>query len=446
MRAWFCLTMGALWCAAGMSFSMAAQVPKGVELAAKQELVRSNGSEPETLDPALAESVGANQITRDLFEGLTATTSSGQTVPGVAISWKQTNPTTWVFTLRKDAKFSNGEAISADDFVYGWRRYLDPKTASQYATTLAPFILNGMDVAEGKKPTTELGVKALAKDQLEVKTPFPVAFLLDLLSNTQFAPINKAVVEKFGKDWTKPGNMVGNGAYVLKEWRVNSAVVVEKNPHYWDAKSVVLKKISFLPVEDSNADVKMFQSGETDYVYALPPGSYEQFKKSNPADIKNGPMLGLRFYALNNKDPLLKDVRVRKALSMVIDRDILAAKVTADGQIPAYGVIVKGIEGADVVPRASPASPRTTSVPACAMKALMWPTLPPTTMSTPFIEMPQRAAASPSTPSSPPWAVAPADCDALPVTHTVPLIMFSPTPTPALPRIVTVACWFMPAA
>ena len=145
-----------LWIALVVSYTvsaisaLAAQPPKGVELAAKQELVRSNGPEPETLDPALAESVGANQITRDLFEGLTATTTSGQTVPGVAASWKQVNPTTWVFTLRKDAKFSNGDPITAEDFVYGWRRYLDPKTASLYATTLAPFILNGMDVAEAR--------------------------------------------------------------------------------------------------------------------------------------------------------------------------------------------------------------------------------------------------------------------------------------------------------
>ncbi len=331
-----------------VSASSAATVPPGVQLAAKQEFVRSNGSEPETLDPALAESVGANQITRDLFEGLTATDSSGQTVPGVAESWKQTNATTWVFTLRKNALFSNGDPITADDFVYGWRRYLDPKTASPYATTLAPFVLNGMEVAEGKKPVTDLGVRALGKNQLEVKTPFPVAFMLDLVSNTQFAPINKAVIEKFGKDWTKPGNLVGNGAFVMKDWRVNSMVVLEKNPKYWDAKAVVLNKVSFLAVEDSNADVKLFQSGESELAYGLPPGSFEQWKKSNPADIKNGPMLGLRFYALNNKDPLMKDVRVRKALSMVIDRDILANKITADGQLPAYGVIVKGVAGADV--------------------------------------------------------------------------------------------------
>jgi len=328
--------------------SWAAIVPAGTVLHAKQEFIRNNGSEPETLDPVLAESVGANQIARDLFEGLTATNTSGKLVPGVAESWKQTDPTTWVFTLRKNAAWSNGDPVTADDFVYGWRRYLDPKTASQYATTFAPFILNGMDVAKGTKPGTALGVKALDKYRLEVKTPSPVAFLPELMTNTQFAPNHRATIEKFGKDWTKPGHLVGNGAFVLKDWQVNSKVVVEKNPKYWDAAAVVLSKVTFLPVEDGNADVKLFQSGENDYVYQLPPGTYEPLKASNPKEIKNGPMLGLRFYVINNNDPVMKDVRVRKALSMVIDRDILAKKVTADGQVPAYGVVVKGVSGADV--------------------------------------------------------------------------------------------------
>jgi oligopeptide transport system substrate-binding protein len=332
------------------SLAQAAIVPPGVKLHAKQEFVRNNGSEPETLDPALAESVPANHIARDLFEGLTATTNSGEIVPGVAESWKQTNPTTWVFTLRKNATFSNGDPITADDFVYGWRRYLDPKTASQYATTFAPFVLNGMKVAEGKAPLTELGIKALDKFTLEVKTPGPVAFFPDLMSNTQFAPINKKTIDKFGKDWTKPGNFVGNGAFMLSEWQVNSKIVVVKNPKYWDAANVQLTKVTFLPVEDLNADIKLFQSGENDFVYQLPPGQFESLKKAYPKEIKNNLNLGLRYYALNNiSDPLMKDVRVRKALSLAIDRDILASKVTADGQIPAYGIFVKGIKGADVV-------------------------------------------------------------------------------------------------
>lgn len=331
------------------TLATAAVVPPGVKLHPVQESVRNNGSEPETLDPALAESVPANAIARDLFEGLTATNNSGDIVPGVAESWKQVNPTTWVFTLRKNALFSNGDPITADDFVYGWRRYLDPKTASQYATTFAPFILNGMKVAEGKAALTELGVKALDKYTLEVKTPSPVPFLPDLMSSTQFAPINKKTIDKFGKDWTKPGNLVGNGAYILKDWQVNSKLVMVKNPKYWDAANVILTKVTLLPVEDGNADLKLYQSGENDMVYQIPPGAFANLKKNYPKEIKNSMNLGLRYYALNNNDPLLKDIRVRKALSLVIDRDILASKVTADGQIPAYGIFVKGIKGADVV-------------------------------------------------------------------------------------------------
>jgi oligopeptide transport system substrate-binding protein len=152
-------------------------------------------------------------------------------------------------------------------------------------------------------------------------------------------------MDKLGKDWTKPGNMVSNGAYVLKDWQVNSKVVVEKNPTYWDAANVQLTRVTFLCVEDANADLKLYQSGEEDFMQQLAPGAYTALKAQYPNEMHNGPLLGLRFYGLNNNDPLLKDVRVRKALSMVIDRDILSSKVTADGQAPLYGLAVKGLAG-----------------------------------------------------------------------------------------------------
>lgn len=334
--------------ALGSNIASSAVIPAGTKLDAKQELIRNNGSETETLDPALAESVGGNNLSRDLFEGLTATDSDGKVVPGIAESWQQKDPTTWVFTLRKDAKWSNGEPITADDVVYGMQRFVDPKTASPYASTYGIFIVNGKEITDGKKAPAELGVTALDKYTLEVKTPYPVTFMPELVSNGNLAPQPKAVIEKFGKDWTKPGNMVGNGAFVLKDWQVNSKIVLEKNPQYWDAKNVQLEKVTYLPIEDGVADVKLFQSGENDWVYQLPPGTYEQYKKEMPNEIRNAPMLGLRYYSLNNGDPLLKDIRVRKALSMVIDRDILAEKITADGQVPAFSAIVRGTVGADV--------------------------------------------------------------------------------------------------
>jgi oligopeptide transport system substrate-binding protein len=172
--------------------------------------------------------------------------------------------------------------------------------------------------------------------------------MLSLVSNLQLAPVDKTVLLKWGRDWTKAGNLVGNGAYTLKEAIVNSKIIVEKNPKYWDSAAVHLTKVTYLPIENTNADLKMFQSGETDWTSALPPGSYAQLRSTYPTDIRNSPLLALGYYSLNNNDPMLKDVRVRKALSMVIDRDLLVEKVMAAGQTPQYGLIVKGLAGADV--------------------------------------------------------------------------------------------------
>jgi oligopeptide transport system substrate-binding protein len=328
--------------------AMAAEIPAGTQLHATQTLVRNNGSEPETLDPALAESVGANNLTRDLFEGLTANDARGNLVPGVAENWKQTDATTWIFKLRKNATWSNGDPVTADDFVFGMRRFVDPKTASTYAATFGVFLLNGKEVAAGKKAPSELGVKAIDKLTLEVKTAFPVSFLPSLMSNNNLGPVHRPSMEKAGKEWTKPGNLVSNGAFVLKEWQVNSKVVIEKNPHYWDARNVQLTRVTYLPVEDGHTDVKLYESGENDWVYQLPPGTYERSRLQYPKEIRNAPMLGLRYYSIQTQNPAFKDVRIRKALSMVIDRNILSERITADGQIPAYGLMVKGVEGAEV--------------------------------------------------------------------------------------------------
>ncbi|MDR5753191.1 MULTISPECIES: peptide ABC transporter substrate-binding protein [unclassified Caballeronia] len=328
--------------------AQAATVPPGVQLAAKQELVRNNAAEVETLDPNFVESVPANNVSEDLFEGLTATDNEGNVQPGVAEKWEQKDPTTWIFHLRKNAKWSNGEAVTANDFVYGCQRLVDPKLASPSAGTFGKFLMNGAEIIAGKKPVSELGVRAIDANTLEVKTPYPVPFLPSLVSNTTLGPVNKAAVEKYGRDWTKPGKLVSNGAFVLKEWQVNSKLVLVKNPNYWDASRVPLTQVTYLPIEDENSDLKLFQSGENDFMMQLPSGTYAKYKQQFPADIKNSPILGLRYYSFNNKDPLLKDVRVRKALSMVIDRDLLAQRVTADGQLPSYGVMPKGIKGADV--------------------------------------------------------------------------------------------------
>ncbi len=328
----------------GYSVSFA-QVPVNASLAKVQELTRSNGSEPETLDPSIAESVPAHNVLFDIFEGLVASDAKGNLIPGLATSWKRVNPTTWQFFLRPGIKFSNGKAITASDFVYSFQRFVDPATASPYSSTYGIFLKNGNEVIEGKMPATALGVKAISPTILQVETASPYEYFLQILVNTQFTALDKATVEKYGKDWIKPNNIVTNGAYILREWQVNNKIVLEKNPNYYDAAKVTITKVTFLPIEDLNTDIKLFESGETDYVYQLPAGSAETLAKKYPNEFKNGPFLGLRYYGLNNTDPLLKDVRVRQALSMVIDRDLLASRVTADGQIPAYSVVVKGVAG-----------------------------------------------------------------------------------------------------
>lgn len=369
-RTWVVGVMGLALGGGWSGLSVAAVVPPGVHLHDKQELVRNNGAEPESLDPAIPESVPANNILRELFEGLTSTDGTGAVVPGVAQSWSQVTPTKWMFKLRENAKWSNGDLVTTEDFLYGIRRFFNPTTASAYASTFASYVQNGLEVVAGKLPPTALGVKAVDKFTLEITTPYPVSFLPMVVSNTQLAPVHKATVEKWGANWTRPGNMVGNGAFTLGtvqprcdtckasssaaaqsagDWQVNSKIVLHKSNTYWDAKNVQLTRLTYLAVEDGNADVKLFESGENDWVYQLPPGTYDTYKKKYPKDIRNAPMLGLRYYSLLNTDPLLKDVRVRKALSMALDRDILAQKVTADGQLPAYGLIVKGTNGANVV-------------------------------------------------------------------------------------------------
>jgi oligopeptide transport system substrate-binding protein len=341
--------VGGVLALAACSMAGAAVIPPGTPLAARQEMVRNNGSEPESLDPPLIESTQANSILVDLFEGLTALDNHSRVVPGVAQSWQRTDPTTWIFKLRHDALWSNGEPVTAQDFVYGWHRLVDPKNAAALGSTFGAYLLNGVAITQGRMPVSSLGVRAIDAATLEVKTPGPLPFLPILLASSQCSPAPRATIEKFGRDWTKPGNMVSNGAYVLKDWQVNSKVVIEKNPKYWDAAHVALTKVTYLPVEDSNADLKLYQSGENDFVLRIPAGTYAALKAQYPKEMHNSLMIALRFYALNNRDPLLKDVRVRQALSMVIDREVLASKVTADGQVPVYGLMVKGNEGADLL-------------------------------------------------------------------------------------------------
>lgn len=328
----------------------AAEVPAGVQLAAKQELVRANGYEPATLDPNLAESNVEFYIFNDLFEGLLRVGKNGEVIPALATKW-ETKGTVWTFHLRPEAKWSNGDPVTADDFVFSWRRLTDPKTASPYGSYLASaYVLNAAEINAGGKPPSELGVKALDAHTLQVTLAEPNSYLLKQLVHFPVLPVNRKVVEQYGKNWTQPQNFVGNGAFKLAQWVVNEKVVVERNTQYWDNAHTVLNKVIFLPLQGF-PEVARFRAGEIELGYSAPPELYQQLKKNlGDEQLVTYPLLSTSYFAFNNRQPPFNDVRVRQALNLALDKQVIAGKVLGYGQQPAWTFTPTGAGGFTLQP------------------------------------------------------------------------------------------------
>ncbi|AYO38223.1 ABC transporter substrate-binding protein [Serratia sp. P2ACOL2] len=328
----------------------AAEVPAGVQLAAKQELVRANGYEPATLDPNLAESNVEFYIFNDLFEGLLRVGKNGEVIPALATKW-ETKGTVWTFHLRPEAKWSNGDPVTADDFVFSWRRLTDPKTASPYGSYLASaYVLNAAEINAGSKPASELGVKALDAHTLQVTLAEPNSYLLKQLVHFPVLPVNRKVVEQYGKNWTQPQNFVGNGAFKLAQWVVNEKVVVERNTQYWDNAHTVLNKVTFLPLQGF-PEVARFRAGEIELGYSAPPELYQQLKKNlGDEQLATYPLLSTSYFAFNNRQPPFNDVRVRQALNLALDKQVIAGKVLGYGQQPAWTFTPTGAGGFTLQP------------------------------------------------------------------------------------------------
>jgi len=323
----------------------AADVPAGAQLATVQELVRANGYEPATLDPNLAESNVEFYIFNDVFEGLLRVGKNGEVIPALATKWVQQG-NVWTFYLRPEAKWSNGDPVTADDFVYSWRRLTDPKTASPYGSYLASaYVLNAAEINAGSKPPTELGVKALDAHRLQVTLVEPNSYLLKQLVHFPVLPVNRNVVEKYGKNWTQPQNFVGNGAFRLTQWVVNEKVVVERNSQYWDNARTVLNKVTFLPLQGF-PEVARFRAGEIELGYSAPPELYRQLKNSlGDEQLITYPLLSTSYFAFNNRQAPFNDVRVRQALNLALDKEIIATKVLGYGQQPAWTFTPTGAGG-----------------------------------------------------------------------------------------------------
>ncbi|MFJ5378965.1 oligopeptide ABC transporter substrate-binding protein OppA [Pectobacterium sp. CHL-2024] len=327
--------------------AFAATVPASVQLAEKQELVRNNGAEVSSLDPHKIEGVPESNVSRDLLEGLVISDVNGKTSPGVAESWDNKDFKVWTFHLRKDAKWSNGEPVTAQDFVYSWQRLADPKTASPYASYLQyGHLLNIDDIIAGKKSPDTLGVKAIDDHTFEVTLSEAVPYFYKLPVYVAMSPVNKAAIEKFGEKWTQPQNWVGNGAYKLKSWVVNEKMVLERNPQYWDNAHTVINQVTYLPIASEVTDVNRYRSGEIDMTYNnLPIELFQKLKKEIPDEVKVNPYLCTYYYEVNNQKPPFNDVRVRTALRLGLSQDILTNKVKNQGDIPAYGFVPPYIDG-----------------------------------------------------------------------------------------------------
>lgn len=331
----------------------AAQVPSGVQLADKQQIIRGNGGEVQSLDPHKIEGVPERNVVSDLFEGLTSTDAEGKVVPAVATHWQTEDQKVWIFYLRPDAKWSNGAPVTAEDFVYSWRRLADPKTASVYVSFLQYAHLANVDnIISGKQPTDMLGVKALDAHRLQVTLSEPVSYLPRLLIHVSMVPVYAPAIKQWGDQWTNAGHMVSNGAYQLKSHIVNEHIELTRNQHYWDNAHTVINDVTFLPISSEVNDVNRYLSvNGSDMTYNnLPIELFKKLKNEHSQELKINPYLTTYTYEFNNKKPPFNDVRVRTALKLALDRNIIANQVLGQGQKPAYSFTHPATDGIKLAP------------------------------------------------------------------------------------------------
>ena len=315
-----------------------------------------NGSEPQGIDPHIVTGVPEHHILISLCEGLTIPNpnpkGSDGYIPGTAESWTISDDgKEYIFKLNKNAKWSNGDPVTADDFVWSWKRILTASLGSQYPDMLY-YLVGAYEYHNGEIDNfDEVGVKALDSHTLKVNLKNPTPFFIGLLSHYSTWPVHKETVLKHGDiddrngEWTRPGNFVCNGPFQLKTWELNNKIVVEKNPHYYDASMVRLNEIHYYPVSNVMTEDRMFRAGQLHLTSSMPTQKCPIYIEEKNPNLKIDPYMGTYFYRINTENETLSDVRVRKALAYSIDRQLLVDKVTQCGQIPAYSFTPPGSNG-----------------------------------------------------------------------------------------------------
>ena len=323
----------------------------GVELAERQVLHRGNGTEPQSLDPHKSEGVPESNLQRDLFEGLTNDDPQVGIVPGAAASWKiSADGLVYTFQMREDGRWSNGDPVTAHDFVYGLRRLVDPRTLSNYGIMLRP-ILNAEPIIAGELPPEELGVRAIDDLTLEIRLTGPTPYFLGVLTSSVSFPVHRATVEQYGGRWARPGRLVSNGAYRLRDWVTQSHIVLERNPYYWDNANTTIDEVWFYPIETPSTELQRYRADELDMTDSLPLPQLGWIRANLPDELKIAEYLGVYFFGLNvTREPFKDNAKLRRALNLAIDREIITDQVTRAGNIPAYGYVPSVANYEQVVP------------------------------------------------------------------------------------------------
>lgn len=312
---------------------------------AQGTLNRGNSADPETLDPHKTSTVYEANILRDLYEGLVIHDASAKVIGGVATSWSASaDGTVWTFKLRPDAKWSNGDAVTAADFVYSLQRIMTPATGAKYANILYP-IKNAEKVNKGELKPEDLGVKAIDSLTLEITLESATPYFLELLTHQTGLPVHKASIEKFGADFVKPDNKVSNGPFKLAENVPSSHIKLVKNAAHYDAAKVKLDGVTYYPTEDRSAALRRFQAGELHLNDDVPTEQIKFIRETLKDQFRVAPYLGTYYFPINTKKAPFNDVRVRNALSMVIDREFLAEEIWGGTMVAAYSFVPPGMEG-----------------------------------------------------------------------------------------------------
>ena len=304
---------------------------------------RGNGEDPSSLDPARAEGVHGFSVLTDLYEGLLALDADGSVIAGVAEAFDVSDDgLSYTFRLRGDARWSNGEGVTAHHFAAGMRRTLLPETGSAYSFLLYP-IRNAEAVAQGRLPASELGVTAVDDATLVIELEAPAPYLPSVLTMPIAFPYFDDGGDPAGR-FSDPDRFVGNGPFLLAEWQPGSRIRLRRNPTFREAAEVAIDEVHYLPVSEPMTELNMYRAGELDITFAVPGSHVETLRQTHAAELRIAPFLALYYLAFDLSEPPFDDLSLRKALSMAIDREALV-RITGRGEQPAYGLVPDGVNG-----------------------------------------------------------------------------------------------------